>query len=687
MSRGAYYDVFMDRGGNVLAGATVAFTGAAGGTVYSAGSGGTAYAGGTVLAGFDGSVNVYPDADRYTVTVTLPGFTTLTKVIDVSVPAASTASSAGLAAEIVRASAAEAAAQATADAAIPATQKGAASGVAPLNASSRVPVANLASGTPDGTKFVRDDGTLATPSGGSSTASGVNKPGVFVPKGSLDRWKAARDTPATFADVPVFGDSTTQDNGATYSWVYRLRSLALAAGVGDGGRGIFDNTDTAARSAEGLSGIVTAGRVGFAGSGGSYDFFLTNTFKSSAANDTITFQGKGTRCRLHYAYQQLCGDFSYAVDGGAPVTVGGYNSAGLTAIKPLVIDLGTEGTHTVTVTNLGGTVPPTPSIFTVALSAGGTLANTTRYVYAVTAVNASGETIASSQVAATTDTRHTAVVQINRVIGAVSYNVYRATLPSGNATNAQLQYMGNISGGGSYTGILNGFTDDGSITPTATNPPTVSTAGRAGPVEVRLSPEFYRPAGVVFQKHGVSGIGMNSYFSLPIVDPSNNNWAAATALGITSNFPPSYSDTLHASGNAQGSKPTYRQPALAILHLGINTVAGVTDETSAVAAMVTLTNGVEEFKRLCDSAGCDALVIVPHLEYALNSVTYAGRARQAIYTTAVAVGCAVVDFNIPLGAYNTGRTTWNSGPHLNDAGYTAQAAFLWDNALSATAYP
>lgn len=30
-----------------------------------------------------------------------------------------------------------------------------------------IPVANLASGTPDGTKYVRDDGTLATPSGGS----------------------------------------------------------------------------------------------------------------------------------------------------------------------------------------------------------------------------------------------------------------------------------------------------------------------------------------------------------------------------------------------------------------------------------------------------------------------------------------------------------------------------------------
>jgi hypothetical protein len=55
--------------------------------------------------------------------------------------------------------------------------KGAANGYAPLNSSSRVPIANIASGTPDGTKFIRDDGTLAVPAGtgggGSSTSRGL----------------------------------------------------------------------------------------------------------------------------------------------------------------------------------------------------------------------------------------------------------------------------------------------------------------------------------------------------------------------------------------------------------------------------------------------------------------------------------------------------------------------------------
>jgi hypothetical protein len=47
------------------------------------------------------------------------------------------------------------------------SEKGAANGYAGLGAGGLVPMAQLASGTPDGTKFIRDDGTLQTIAGGS----------------------------------------------------------------------------------------------------------------------------------------------------------------------------------------------------------------------------------------------------------------------------------------------------------------------------------------------------------------------------------------------------------------------------------------------------------------------------------------------------------------------------------------
>lgn len=37
--------------------------------------------------------------------------------------------------------------------------------LAELPSGDRLPISTIATGTPDGTKFVRDDGTLATPSG------------------------------------------------------------------------------------------------------------------------------------------------------------------------------------------------------------------------------------------------------------------------------------------------------------------------------------------------------------------------------------------------------------------------------------------------------------------------------------------------------------------------------------------
>lgn len=39
-----------------------------------------------------------------------------------------------------------------------------------IQSGDKIPIANLATGTPDGTKYIRDDGVLATPSGGATKA-------------------------------------------------------------------------------------------------------------------------------------------------------------------------------------------------------------------------------------------------------------------------------------------------------------------------------------------------------------------------------------------------------------------------------------------------------------------------------------------------------------------------------------
>jgi hypothetical protein len=76
-----------------------------------------------------------------------------------------------------------------------------------LGASGVLAVARLATGTPDGTKFVRDDGTLAVPAGGSSTYYGQ---GVAT--------AAAANTVITLGSTPIVGSESVfvLSNGATF---------------------------------------------------------------------------------------------------------------------------------------------------------------------------------------------------------------------------------------------------------------------------------------------------------------------------------------------------------------------------------------------------------------------------------------------------------------------------------------
>jgi len=84
------------------------------------------------------------------------------------------------------------------------SEKGAASGYAGLGAGGLVPIAQLASGSPDGTKFIRDDGTLVAPAGGGGVA-GVTFPIVAVFDGGAS---AITGNPEVDVTLPADGTIT-----------------------------------------------------------------------------------------------------------------------------------------------------------------------------------------------------------------------------------------------------------------------------------------------------------------------------------------------------------------------------------------------------------------------------------------------------------------------------------------------
>jgi hypothetical protein len=63
-----------------------------------------------------------------------------------------------------------------------------------------IPISDIATGTPDGTKFVRDDGTLATPAGG-----GGSSPVVFVATGADTAINSTTDITVVTRDVTSVG--------------------------------------------------------------------------------------------------------------------------------------------------------------------------------------------------------------------------------------------------------------------------------------------------------------------------------------------------------------------------------------------------------------------------------------------------------------------------------------------------
>lgn len=125
---------------------------------------------------------------------------------------------------------------------------GTASGDLPLLSTGGVlPIARLATGTPDGTKFVRDDGTLAVPAGGGgSGAGGWGIPRTFLP--------GLRASPLAVSAVNEAHYYRVEDSGA-------ITAVYLRIGVASGNISIAAYTN----SGSGRAATPTGGRLATTG--------------------------------------------------------------------------------------------------------------------------------------------------------------------------------------------------------------------------------------------------------------------------------------------------------------------------------------------------------------------------------------------------------------------------------------
>lgn len=74
-----------------------------------------------------------------------------------------------------------------------------------------LPIANMATGTPNGSKFVRDDGVLATPAGGGD----VSGPGIAVTDGHLAVWDGTSGTAIKDGGAPSGGGPVEQHTASS----------------------------------------------------------------------------------------------------------------------------------------------------------------------------------------------------------------------------------------------------------------------------------------------------------------------------------------------------------------------------------------------------------------------------------------------------------------------------------------
>lgn len=523
----------------------------------------------------------------------------------------------------------------------------------------------------------------------SVPASGATaKRGVYVPAGWGSAFKSAR-LAGGLVEVCIMGDSTTYGNSDTnhggfpwYSWVQKIKALALAAGWPDGGHGTFHQADVA--NTFNPDGDGYPAQSAATGSWGGIGSALINaSFSNTTIGNSITIQGKGTAVRVHLPRLGTGSVVTVQVDGGTVYTVNTLRPAsspnGPTYDQaPLLINGLTDGLHTVVITNsaLGQISGPAASQPGAYIS-GGTLPVGQTYYYVATVTSANGESLPTAVRSGTVGANRQWQAQFVAGDGHTGAKLYRATSAAG-----PFQLVATTGPAGYLAGQTITVTDDGSGTPGANAPATntlgtLSTANRA-----EFFIEFIRDTGgVVFHRDATSGTTAGAFFD-SVNDAANTAASSAARLGFASQ---AQSVNGLFWGAPQGSKPQYRNVKLLVLQIGTNDINGATD-----ASYGQFKDNLALACAAGQAAGAEVLLVSPPYAAAVSPSArqYGGRFRTAAQEVAQAHGAAWCDFAVPLGpvagwnAANYGYGAFGS-PHLGKPGYDAEAQFLWDNILSA----
>lgn len=494
------------------------------------------------------------------------------------------------------------------------------------------------------------------------TAGSSSGPGWNIPAGSLDHYRAARANSATgLAEFVVAGDSTWAGqtlSGAYYSPATRLRALFAAAGYTDGGHGHNNGVnDTPAVSGDTASGVVLNT---YATTGSSAVAMPGETIFSNAVGDQWTYTVTGSHLRLYYnAWNQLSGAFSYAIDGGAAVTVNPGNAVTLDP-QYILVDLPgrTDAQHTVVIRNVGGAPIPQPTVTGQGpFGSGGTIPGGTYYYGVTTAINGGGETAPVVVGPYTIGAGQKFYVQANAIGVGRTLNVYRGTT----SNPATMGLVASGAGSGSSMEV-----DDTGATAPGVAPPTTGTAVDTSRVFVNTNVEAMRSAGIVLHNESVRG-QVSDY-----TNAGNGHAGAkrlALMLGLT--LP---SDSASASAGTPSSVTGMRHPSLAIFALGINDA-----DTTA------LNSDAVEFINAARAANCDPLMCIQHFDY---SAAEAPAKIAAVKSAATSLGAAWVDVGAggALGPFSgwaaAGYGGSNNNPHLTQLAYQTQGQYVWDHVLS-----